>query len=748
MVGRIPTVASRRIIRLTLAPHGVNGLSKTMMAGCSLAVVALLLFPSDLPAQGVSFATASLPVLTNVVQVKQLSPTEAERRHPVRLRGVVTYFEWKPEWQLYTAILQDDTGGVSFSPGRTLGPDTLKLKLGQRVEIEGVSAQGQFAPEVRGPGKFGAAVRAKVLGVAPEPEPLVLTPEQMANPSNQDEWVELKGVVRRVTTRSGPKAIGRIMVDFSTASGTFRAIAPTQTAPINAPTNLVGAAVTVHGVFAGIYNEKRRIVGAHIMVPTLNHIIVDEAGADAAFNLPLRTASALMQFRPDTASRVHVSGVVTLFDPGSHLYLRDNTGALRIETPETKPLRAGDRVEVVGFPAFSDGAPLLLNAFVKKTIAGRPPKPKNVTVTQARSGEFDGDLVRLDGLLLDQLTRPENVILMLQNGDTVFSAHFTEGATLTNMPSRPLGSWVQISGVCLNQFRYSPEPRPKPPQWRPVSFNIVLRGPSDVVLLREPPWWTPVRILWGMSLLAAAILVALVWVVLLRRQVAAQMRVIQQKIEREVTMEERSRIARDLHDTLEQQLALIGVQIDSSLSRLAETPQLVRKSLELALAVVRHTHEEARRSVWDLRSVALEQGGLVDALRQLAVPGDAMRREVEITTSGEARRLPALVETNLLRIAQEAVTNAIKHSGASHIEIHLDYGKREVTLRVRDDGCGFDVEKVVAISSGRFGLMGMRERAEKMNAALALSSQPGQATEIKVTVPLSDSVVEKPAQMP
>lgn len=718
----------------------MNWLSKIKLTGSCLTAVSLLAWPSDSPAQGAALAVPTLSVLTNVVQVKRLSQREAERHHPVRLRGVVTYFEWNPDWQLFTANLQDETGGISFSPGQTAA-DALKLKPGQLVEIEGVSAQGSFAPEVRGPGKFGSPVRAKVLGAAPDPEPQVLTPEEMANPFNQDEWIEVKGVVRRVTARAGPKAKGRIMVDFSTASGTFRAMMPTQTTPIQTPSYLVGAVVTVRGVFAGIY-QKRRIVGAHLMVSSLDHIIVDEAGADAAFKLPRLTASSLMQFRPDMASRVHVNGVVTLFEPGSHLYLRDNTGALRIETPETSPFRPGDRVDAVGFPAFSDGAPLLLNAFVKKTGGGPPPQPRSISVTQASSGEFDGDLVRLDGVLLDQLKRPENVILMLQSGDTVFSAHFAEGQANTNAPSLMLDSWVQISGVCLNQFRYSPEPRPKPPQWRPVSFHVVLRSPRDVVLLREPPWWTPERILWGMCLLAASIFVVLAWGVSLRRQVAGQTRVIQQKIQREVLMEERSRIARDLHDTLEQQLALIGVQIDSSLARLAESPDLVRKSLELALAVVRHTHEEARRSVWDLRSVALEQGGLGVALRQLAADDNATQRKVEFTTTGQTRRLPALVETNLMRIAQEAVTNAIKHSDGSHVEVNLDYGQREITLRVRDNGRGFDPEKVMPASSGRFGLMGMRERAEKMNAVFSLSSQPGQATEIKVVVPLPDSTME------
>ncbi len=605
----------------------LNWLTPMKSAGSCAAGIALLAWPSDAPAQTVSLPVPPLTVLTNVVQVKRLSPKEAERHHPVRLRGTVTYFEWNPDWQLYLATLQDDTGGISFSPGRN-GPDVLKLKPGQQIEIEGVSAQGQFAPEVRGSAKFGSSVRAKLLGAAPEPDAQSLAQEQMANPFNEDEWVEIKGVVRRVTSRAGPKA-GRIMVDFSTASGTFRAIVPTLATPLKPPVHLVGAAVAVRGVFTGIYNEKRRIVGAHIMVSSLDHIIVEEAGADAAFQLPLLTASSLMQFRPDMATRVHVSGVVTLFEPGSHIYLRDNTGPLRIETPETNPLRPGDRVDVVAFPAFSDGAPLLLNAFLKKVNSGSPPKPKPITIAQASGGEFDGELVQLEGVLVDQLKSPENVILIMQSGDTVFSAHFAEGSVKTNAPSLMLDSWVQISGVCLNQFRYSPEPRPKPSQWRPVSFHVMLRSPRDVVLLREPPWWTAQRILWATGLLAAIVLGVLVWVVVLRRQVAAQTRVIQ----REVLMDERSRIARELHDTLEQQLALIGVQIDSSLARLSESPALASKSLELALAVVRHTHEEARRSVWDLRSVALEQGGLADALRQVVGAGASRPHQVAIAAA-------------------------------------------------------------------------------------------------------------------
>jgi signal transduction histidine kinase len=109
--------------------------------------------------------------------------------------------------------------------------------------------------------------------------------------------------------------------------------------------------------------------------------------------------------------------------------------------------------------------------------------------------------------------------------------------------------------------------------------------------------------------------------------------------------------------------------------------------------------------------------------------------KIEIQTSGAPRKLPARVENNLLRITQEALANAIKHANAKTILIRLDYQKEKVVLTIHDDGVGFDVANAPGISGGHFGLLGMRERAERSGATFSLVSNHESGTEIVVTVP-------------
>jgi signal transduction histidine kinase len=108
-----------------------------------------------------------------------------------------------------------------------------------------------------------------------------------------------------------------------------------------------------------------------------------------------------------------------------------------------------------------------------------------------------------------------------------------------------------------------------------------------------------------------------------------------------------------------------------------------------------------------------------------------------VHVQGEQRELPPQVENHFLRVALEAVTNAIKHAAARRINIDLSFAERRVELRVRDDGHGFDAERLPPPSSGHFGLFGMRERAEKLGGDLVIQSRPGEGTEILLRVPLA-----------
>ncbi|HEX5226793.1 MAG TPA: two-component regulator propeller domain-containing protein [Bryobacteraceae bacterium] len=205
-----------------------------------------------------------------------------------------------------------------------------------------------------------------------------------------------------------------------------------------------------------------------------------------------------------------------------------------------------------------------------------------------------------------------------------------------------------------------------------------------------------------------------------------------------LVLEERGRLAREIHDTLAQGFVGISSQLDAVALTLDRQVDIARKHLELARKMVRHSLTEARRSVMDLRASALEGHDLPAALSQAAHQWTAGSPvQVRVDVEGESRPLPEETEQHLLRIAQEAVTNAVKHASASQVNIHLEMANRMLSLRVADNGRGFEQEEAFSEVGGHFGLLGMRERAERLGGELRLHSEPGQGTEVAVTVPLS-----------
>jgi signal transduction histidine kinase len=200
-------------------------------------------------------------------------------------------------------------------------------------------------------------------------------------------------------------------------------------------------------------------------------------------------------------------------------------------------------------------------------------------------------------------------------------------------------------------------------------------------------------------------------------------------------LEERNRIAREIHDTLAQALTGIALQqaaIEGLLEGHSGEPWdalsfHVARTRELA----RHGLIEARRSVSALRPQALETDDLCTALRKMVVQRCAALAH-RFTVQGRPFRMPLEIEQHLLRITQEALTNVLRHARSQHLQVDLSFCPRRVRLCVRDDGRGF----VPELEVHGFGLQGMRERAERIGAQLFIDSRPGHGTRIFVTVPV------------
>ena len=238
------------------------------------------------------------------------------------------------------------------------------------------------------------------------------------------------------------------------------------------------------------------------------------------------------------------------------------------------------------------------------------------------------------------------------------------------------------------------------------------------------------RTYWFYSLLALA-LALLIWQFyrLRVRQIQGQFSAV---------LAERTRIARDIHDNLAQEMLGISMQLEVVARTIPPSADVARNHLDRVRMLVRHGIAEARRYVWDLRSQALENKDLAAAL------ADTARRLTADTTvyaqvqvSGTFRPLPEAVESNLLRICQEAINNAVRHAQAQRILVSLDFEIAQVRLTVRDNGRGFEYKFSSNGDSGHFGLVSMRERAEAMGGKFEIISRPNEGTEVNVAVPLS-----------
>jgi ligand-binding sensor domain-containing protein/signal transduction histidine kinase len=201
---------------------------------------------------------------------------------------------------------------------------------------------------------------------------------------------------------------------------------------------------------------------------------------------------------------------------------------------------------------------------------------------------------------------------------------------------------------------------------------------------------------------------------------------------------ERTRIAREIHDNLAQEMAGISVQLELVARTMPPGAETARTHLDRVRLLIRHGIAEARRYVWELRSPALENNDLPTALSETArrlTNETAIQAQVEV--NGTFRPLARLVEDNLLRIGQEAMNNAVKHAQAKRIFVNLVFDARRVQLSVRDDGRGFDNQVAGNGRAGHFGLIGMRERAEQIGGTLSIHSSEGSGTEVVADVPIS-----------
>jgi signal transduction histidine kinase len=244
-----------------------------------------------------------------------------------------------------------------------------------------------------------------------------------------------------------------------------------------------------------------------------------------------------------------------------------------------------------------------------------------------------------------------------------------------------------------------------------------MRSPEDVDVLAEPPWFS------------AGHLIAIAFGILLLALFANYFYTRVEHWRLRAVLEERERLAHEMHDTLAQSFAGIGFQLEAIRNGVPEALPTTHQQLNLATDLVRHSHEEARRSIATLRPESLESGDLLKALQTCArrmVEGGSV--QILVDSSGEFRNIPLRITDTLFRIGQEAIANAVRHAHPSAITISLHFSKSSVSMLIADDGVGF----AQSGSLSGFGLRGMRKRAASISAKFEIMSEADKGTQVRV----------------
>ena len=661
--------------------------------------------------------TNQLPTLTSAEQIHRLSRQEAATSRHVLIRGVVTC----ALLQFEAAVVQDGRAGIYINNVNTSSGDL--PQVGDLVEVEGTTDEGQFAPRVK-------ASRIKRLGMGEMPAPVHPYWDQMINGSLDTEFVEIEGIVTSALTNGVALRThdGKINVRvYDTNDGTNGVLLKQSE---NALVRMRGC------LFASWNGVTHEVKVNEIWMYNPSVSIVEPAPADF-FADALKSIPDLLLFDPRASAlrRVKVSGQIMHQRQGEYFAM---DGIIGFRFIPTKPVdfAAGDLVEVVGFPNLTGPSPVLEEAVARKVGVAPLRDPRPLNPDDLFKAENDAVRVNVEAVVVNSSS--DRRTLDLQAGLHRFVALFDDPKVESRSASVnfPVGSRLELTGV------YAGNGGNRTTSDAVASFELLLNSAADVRMLARPPFWTLRRTLVLVGVLLGVLLLSLVWIRLLHHEV--QQRTVQlqnevhnrEQAERQHTLaQERARIARDLHDDLGSSLTEISMlattspnlklPVDQAAERMetiAGKSRTLVKALDEIVWVVDPTRDTLASMVRYLASYAEEY---------LAAMKITCR--VQIPNSFEEKSVSGRVRHHLFLAIKEALNNAVRHGSASEVGFRVRVEDDLLRIAITDNGSGFDPSG----PSRGHGLSNLRERLEQLHGRCEFESSPGKGTSVSLQVPFS-----------
>ena len=664
--------------------------------------------------------------LLTVRDARALPMSVASEGRPVHLQGVVTYL--RRTEKDYNFSLHDATGGVMVYPeGR---PD---LEPGQEVTVTGETAVALHGLQI-----IKAVVEPGARRGLPEPRTATLS--EVLEGKYEDDFVQVEAVVRAVRLEDPSVYPQRLAIDFGSRRQrlTVWIIRYDPRHVSFSP----GDRVKVRGVVVRWTNTRGQPQSISLLSNSLDDVQITRPDAVppamSVRELQLWTGPAAF------ARRIVTGGTVTFQQAGVLTVVQDGESAIRVYHTEpgglseqpAASLRPGDRVQVLGFPAMGEYTAEVEDATWERDgngVAAVPLAFANGDAVMNKNGLIDRDarLIALPGTLRAVSMRDDRRLLEMESGHTLFNAWLPAGTVLP-ATVRP-GSELRLEGICTLHLSDTLRRLGR----RPDAFSLQLMGAGNVQVLRPAPWWTAARLAWALGAAGGAALLLALWAASLRGRNRRLREEMMARTEAEQKLaNERTRLAGELHDTLQQTLTATSLQLHAAARTLEQQPAAAGQRLALAHQLVERSRQEVNEAVWDLRVGEAAAEPLSVMLERVCGESSGGEAEVSFGEEGEMNPLPPLVTSQTLRLVREAIANALKHATPRHVRVRLHAQESRLVCSVTDDGRGFAIGAAPGPETGHFGLAGMEERARRLGGTMKITSAPGEGTSVEFHLPL------------
>lgn len=643
-----------------------------------------------------------------------------------------------PKMKLDFFMAEDRTGIVRLSDRRADNSRT--LQPGDRVIVSG---RTRHAPDSS---LLIAACRTiRLLAHEPLPDAETVSAHDFLRGACDNRRIALRGTVRDVFNDDIDNLYAFMVLDSGEQS-VYVSYRGTRDA-CSALQDYIGCEILVSGIGEGTSPGYRLFPVRYFSLGTTNDIRIVRRPSSDRFDAPdIATWRAVDPQEISSSGLRRARGTVIARWHGDTVLLANDSGRpVRVVCAEQTPPELNARVEAVGTPTTD-----LFHINLKRAVwrpCGPSVPPKNEALPRTPLSTLfrgtagyplirsmsHGDILRVEGLVKGHLTdETGSCKILLADGDESILVDCSMTPEILDRAAE--GSRVAVTGVCVME---SDDWSPNSAFPRVKGLFLVPRTADDVTVLARPPWWTPGRFALALALLLALLFAVFVWNVTLRilidRRSREVIRAQTAKIESELRIGERTRLAAELHDNTVQNLTAIAYRVSAAQGALGEREPETGRILQVVAKMLKSCRTSLRQCLWDLRNDALNEPDFGIAIRRTVEPvaGDA---KLSVRFSGRRDLINDTTAHAILNILRELVSNATVHGGATAVSIAGEARPGVIRFSVSDNGTGFDPVHRPGQDDGHFGLDGIQERLETLGGTLAIESASGRGTYVRISI--------------